>query len=150
MHVREAITQAVVTAITSLTTTGANVYRDRDTDEHPLKETEVPGLIVTDDDGERIETVSLGVSRLLDRHMPVHITAHVKASSGYSSDLNKILKELETALGSTAALGGAKSVELTSVGGRESSRAGEKAAVRQTFTFEFFYVTAHNAPDVAL
>jgi hypothetical protein len=27
---------------------------------------------------------------------------------------------------------------------------GDTPAVRQTFTFEFFYITAHDAPDVAL
>jgi hypothetical protein len=149
MHVREAITQAVVTAITSLTTTGANVFRDRDTDERPLQDAELPALTVTDD-GEPAETISIGISRLLDRRMRITIAAHVKSASGYSTTLNTILSELETALGNTASLGGAKSAELVDIAQREVSEGSEKPMVRQAFVFEFFYITAHNAPDVAL
>jgi hypothetical protein len=48
-HVREQIAVAALAAITSLTTTGANVFRDRDTEERPLQSTELPGLVVSDD-----------------------------------------------------------------------------------------------------
>lgn len=149
MHVREAIAQAVLTAITGLTTTGANVFRDRDTDENPLHATEIPALTVTDD-GEPAEVVSLGVSRLLERRMRITVAAHVKATSGYSTLLNTILSELETALGATGSLGGAKQVDLVEVRQREISDVADKPTVRQDFTFECFYITAHNAPDVAL
>jgi hypothetical protein len=149
VHVREAIMQAAVTVLTGLTTTGANVFRDRDTDEHPLHGAELPGLVITDD-GDPAEVVSIGVSRLLSRRMRVSIAAHVKATSGYSTTLNTILSELETALGNTASLGGAKEVNLVDVSQREIAEAADKPAVRQAFVFEFFYITAHNAPDVAL
>ena len=148
MHVREAITQAALTAVTGLSTTGANVFRDRDTDENPLHGSELPGLVVTDD-GEPSETVTLGVGRLLERNMRITFTAHVKASSGYSTTLNTILAEIEAALGAAASLGGAKWANLVEVGRRELSEGGDKPAVRQAFVFEFFYITAHNAPDVA-
>jgi hypothetical protein len=146
-HLREQITVAAIAAVTGLTTTGTRVYRDRDTDERPLQADEVPGLVVTDD-GDPSEIVTLGVGRLLERTMTLSIAAHVKAASGYSSLLNQILKEIEVALAG-ASLGGAKWAKLAQVAAREASEAGETPAVRQVFAFEFFYVTAHNAPDVA-
>jgi hypothetical protein len=82
--------------------------------------------------------------------MRITIAAHVKATSGYSATLNTILSELETALGNSASLGGAKSVELVEVAQREVAEGADKPTVRQSFGFEFFYITAHNAPDVAL
>jgi hypothetical protein len=65
-HVREQIVTAVVSAVTNLTTTGANVFRDRDTDENPLHVGELPGLVV-EDDGDPAEIVSIGIGRLLQR-----------------------------------------------------------------------------------
>jgi hypothetical protein len=74
----------------------------------------------------------------------------VKAASGYSAQLNQILKELELALSSGVSLGGAKYANLVEVAAREVSEGADQNAVRQAFSFEFFYITAHNAPDVAL
>lgn len=147
-HVREQIVTAVISAVTGLATTGANVFRDRDTDENPLHPGELPGLVLTDD-GEPAEIVSLGIGRLLQRTMRISFVAHVKATSGYSAQLNQILKELEVALAG-ASLGGAKYANYVEAGQREMSEGGDKNAVRQAFTYEFFYITAHNAPDVAL
>lgn len=147
-HVREQIAVAALAAVTGLTTTGARVFRDRDTDENPLKDNEVPGLVVLDG-GDPSELVTLGVHGLLERTMTLQFVAHVKASSGYQSELNKILKEIEVVL-EVSPLGGAKWALLTGVSEREQSEAGEKPAVRQTFSFEFFYVTERGVPDVAL
>lgn len=150
-HVREQITVAVVAAVTSLSTTGTRVFRDRDTAERPLSgeasTSELPGLVV-EDDGDPSEIVSLGVGRILERRMRIKISAHVKASS-YATTLNQILKEIEVAL-AAASLGGAKCAVLMEVGAREVSEAGDTPVVRQAFSFEFLYYTTHSAPDVAL
>lgn len=147
-HVREQIVVAAVAAVTGLATTGSNVFRDRDTDERPLQATELPALLV-DDDGDPAEIISIGQGRLLERTMRIRITAFVKSASGYSTLLNTILKEIEIAIAG-AALGGAKYALLALVDPREVDESGEKSAVRQAFHFDFYYVTAHNAPDVAL
>jgi hypothetical protein len=147
-HVREQIVVAVQAAVTNLTTTTTHVYRDRDTTERPLQAAELPGLTL-EDDGEPAEIVSLGVGRVLERTMKIRIVAHVKATSGYSAQLNLILKEVEVAL-SAAALGGAKYATLVSVEAREAAEGGDQNAVRQAFLFDLLYYTAHNAPDVAL
>lgn len=148
LHVREQIMAAVVSALTGLTTTGARVYRDRDTEERPLQSDEVPGLVI-DDDGDPAEILTMGVDRILARTMRVRVVAHVKAASGYSASLNLILKEVEIAL-SSAALGGAKYAALAQIGEREKSESGDLPVVRQEFTFEMPYYTTHDAPDVAL
>jgi hypothetical protein len=147
-HVREQIVTAVVSAVTGLGTTGANVFRDRDTDENPLHAAELPGLVV-EDDGEPAEIASMGVSRLLSRTMRIRFVAHVKAASGYSAQLNQILKEIEVGIAASG-LGGAKHASFVEAAAREQAEGGDKPAVRQAFSFEFFYITAHNAPDVAL
>jgi len=148
LHVREQIAVAVKAAITSLTTTGANVFRDRDTAERPLQSGEVPGLLI-DDNGEPAETITVDASGLLERAMRLSIEAHVKATSGYSAQLNLILKELEIALAG-ASLGGAKYAHLVEVGAREKSEAGDQPTLRQVFVFELLYYTAPGAPDTAL
>lgn len=146
-HVREQIAAAFVTAVTGLTTTGTNVTRDRDTEANPLQADELPGLIV-DDDGDGAEIISLGVGRYLNRTMRIRVTAHVKAVSGYKTQLNQILKEVEVAIATTT-LTGAKYATLAEVGAREVSEAGDQPTARQAFGFDVFYITAHNAPDVA-
>lgn len=148
-HIREQITVAAIALVTGLGTTGTKVYRDRDTEERPLQSDELPGLVVTDD-GDPSEVISLGRTRLLERRARISIVAHVKAASAYSTQLNQILKELEVAFGTAVSLGGAKWVNLVEASSREVSEAGDKPTVRQSFVFEFFYVTAHDAPDVAL
>ena len=147
LHLREQITVAVVTAVTSLTTTGANVFRDRDTEAEPLRDAELPGLVVLYAGGDAT-IMSMGVNRLLERHLRLTIEAHVKLATGYGAKLNLILQEIEVALAS-ASLGGAKYGHLTDEGAREVSAAGETRIARQSFTYEFYYVVAHNAPDVA-
>lgn len=148
-HVREQIAVAFIAAITGLATTGARVYRDRDTEAEPLDpNTELPALVV-EDDGDPAEIITLGNSRILERQMRVTVTAHVKALSGASTQLNQILKELEIAL-ALAPLGGAKYSVIASVAQRESSAAGDQPAKRQSFGFDLLYYTQHDVPDVAL
>ncbi len=147
-HVAEQIADAVVSAVTGLTTTGARVYRTRDTEERPLQENEVPGLNVMMG-GESPLISSMGIGRLLERVRLIHIDAHVKAASGYDSTLTLILKELEIAIAG-ASLGGAKYGHIEEVGEIEVSEGADKPIAKQRFTFAFTYFTAFNAPDVAL
>lgn len=147
-HVREQIAAAALVALTGLATTGARIWRDRDTDERPLQATELPGLTL-DDDGEPSEIVTVGNGRLLERRMRLRVMAHVKGLSGYSAQLNQILKECEIAL-SGAWSSAAKYSTLAEVGAREKSEAADQPIVRQQFNFEVVYYTAHNAPDVSL
>lgn len=147
-HVREQIAVAFVNALTGLATTGANVWRERDTDERPLREAELPALLV-DDDGEPAEISTLGTARILTRRMRLRVTAHVRALTGAGTSLNQILKEVEIAVAgiSSAAF---KYSSITDVSAREASEGADRPVMRQSFNFDVLYMTAHNAPDVPL
>lgn len=145
LHIREQITAAVAAAVTGLATTGARVYRARD---RALQDADLPGLIVRGM-GEAVDISSLGINRLLDRTMRVEIAAHVKASSGYDTTLNQVLKEIEVALVS-ANLSGGKYISPIEIGDPEISEEAEKPVARQIFVFEVPYFTQAGIPDVAL
>jgi len=148
-HVREQITAAAVAALTGLATTGARVFRDRDTAERPLQpDAEVPGLVI-EDDGDPAERITIDVARILERTMRLRVMAHVKKVAGYSAEMNQILKEVEIAM-DAATLTGAKDVVLAEVGARETAEGAEKPTVRQAFEFQILYYTAAGAPDVAI
>ena len=147
-HVRQQILAAAKTALTSLATTGANVFEDRDTEENPLQSGELPGLVI-EDDGDPAEIASLGRGRLLERRMRLRVTAHVKSATTPGATLNQILKEVEVAL-AAADLAGAKYCTLGEVAARETSEAAETKTMRRDFVFEVLYYTAHDVPDVAL
>lgn len=147
-HVREQIAAACVTALTGLATTGANVFRDRDTETDPLQPAEIPGLTV-DDDGDPAEIITIDPAQVLERRMALTVTGHVKATTGFSATLNQILAEIETKFAITP-ITGAQLVALTKVAPREKSQATDQPTVRQAFNFEILYYTAAGAPTVAL
>lgn len=152
-HVREQITVAALAALTGLTTTGSRVFRDRDTTERPLQANEVPGLVI-EDDGDPSERISvtpqLGADQVLERRMRLSVTAHVKKATGYSAEMNQILKEVEIAMAGASLLGGKADAQLAQVDERETAEGGDLPTVRQSFIFDVEYYTAAGAPDVAL
>lgn len=149
-HLRQQIHAALVSAVNGLATTGARVYVDRDTEARPLDAavSELPGLVLPDA-GDNAETVTIGLSGIMERRLRVPIAAHVKAQSSPGATLNQILKELEVAL-AAASLAGAKSCFLVDVAEREISEVAETRTARQVFTFEIVYYTARGVPDTAL
>jgi len=147
-HVREQIAVAFVAALTGLATTGTNVFRERDTEDRPLQEAELPALLV-DDDGEPAEMTSIGPGRVLQRRMRMRITAHVRALTGAGTTLNQILKEVEIAVAGITS-GAFKYATITDISAREAAESADQPLMRQSFNFDVLYMTAHNAPDVPL
>lgn len=145
-HVRKTIRDAVVTALTGLTTTGAHVFPGRN---YPLESTDLPGLVVYSDE-EEVNIGSLGVARTQDRDMSVMIEAHFKDTASLDDKGDTILAEVETALGAAGVnLGGAKYIQLSHI---EFERDGEseQPGARMRMTFKANYYTALGAPTVAL
>lgn len=143
-HIRSAIRAAAVSALTSLTTTGARVYAGR---VYPLKSAHVPGLLVYTD---REDSNSEGASSVLERQLDLVVEAYVKENDTFDATIDTIVKEVETALSAAGVnLGGGKYAHLRSV---EIEREGEgdKPVGRARMTFEVMYCTAHGAPTVAL
>ena len=92
-HRAESIMAAVITAVTGLTTTGANVYRAR---AYPLEISGIPALLVWQgEDSAQTEMIGDEVISLLE----IHIDAIVREpTTQIDTTLNKIREEVTVAL----------------------------------------------------
>ena len=153
-HVRQQIREALVTALTGLTTTGSNVFNGRPEDQE-LQTTELPALLIDTIEGGDINSLSMGgVSRIIERQLIITITGAVKANSGYLDTLDDIFKEVETALAASVSantLGGlVKYINPTAEPQVEISGEADKIIARASQPFVAPYITALNSPINAL
>lgn len=93
---------ALVTALTGLTTTGANVFDDETT---PIPEASLPALRVLDDGVGQIEYATQRVPRTLLRTQGYTVRALCKIANA-KSKVNTILAEVEAAVYANRTLGG--------------------------------------------
>lgn len=148
-HVRQQIREAAAAALTGLSTTGARVYQSR---VHVLGDADLPCIVITTND-ETVERGSIGVQALLRRMLSLQVTAKAKATANLDDTLDTIVKEVETALNASVSantLGGlAKHVDLSSVV-IDMDGEGEKPVGQAVMNFNVYYMTAANAPDIAI
>jgi hypothetical protein len=146
-HLRRQIRDAIATAVTGLATTGARVYTSR---VHPLTADELPGLRIMTQ-SELVGDTSLGAPRVLERRLRLTVHAIAQALDTLDDTLDQICKEVEVALAMPcAALANlAKSITLVATDIDMSGDA-ERPVGIAAMTYEVFYMTAENAPDVAL
>ena len=109
-HVRKAIREHVVTTITSLSTTGSNVYETR---YFPLQTGNLPALIVYTLD-ETVEDYTLGQNtRTQFRALNLIIEAHCRGTANIDDTLDTIAEEVEEAMVTDITRGGhAKDTKL--------------------------------------
>lgn len=143
-HVRQQIREAVATAVTGLTTTGARVYQSR---VRPLSDADLPCLLVSSDD-ETVQRESFDADCILRRELVVSIRAAAKATSALDDTLDTIIKEVETALAATA-IGGADGLTLASVQ-IEMDDSLEKPVGMANLRYAVTYFTAAGSPTTAL
>lgn len=143
---RKQALDAIVTALTGLTTTGTKVFLGRVT---ALARNEVPGLIVRGS-LERIETDAMR-PRVQQRNFGVFVLVHVRETDDYEETLNQVFSEVEVALANASVAGGfgAKSITLRGISDPDRVQ-NEVTYVQAAMDFEVFYVTAEGAPEVAL
>jgi hypothetical protein len=144
-HIRQQIRDAVKTALTGLSTTGANVFDSR---VYELNDAELPALRIFTN-GEDVEIESMGLSRLHKRTLELVVEACVKQNGVFDDTLDAIIKEIEVALAANQGAGGAKWIQLQKIE-VELAGEGEKPAGVGRMTFQVPYITALGAPDVAL
>ena len=141
---RKQALDAIVTAVTGLTTTGANVFLGRPS---PLARTEVPGLVVRSGN-ERVEPRSFPRPRVQERFFQVDILVHVRETDDFEDALNLIIGEIEVALADPSVVAGfgAKAITLRNIDapGRVQN---EVTYVQAAMNYEVWYFTAENAPD---
>jgi len=93
-HVRQQLREAVANTVTSLTTTGANVFQSR---VYPLQTSELPCLIVTTD-GDQASNLTVHNPVQQQRETVVRIDAYARGVTSLDDTLDTICKEVEAAI----------------------------------------------------
>jgi len=145
-HVRKQIRDNVVTALTGLTTTGANVYRTR---VYPLASGKLPGLaIYTSSETSSFETVTRPRTRM--RVLDLMVEGYASGTTNLDNTLDQIALEVEEALETDPTRGGlAKDTQLT-LTETELIGEGEKVAAVVKMTFEIQYMTLEDDAEIAV
>ena len=140
-HVRKAIREHVVTTITSLSTTGSNVYETR---YFPLQTGNLPALIVYTLD-ETVEDYTLGQNtRTQFRALNLIIEAHCRGTANIDDTLDTIAEEVEEAMVTDISRGGnAKDTKLVSTE-VDFDTASQKTGLMR-LTYLITYNTVENA-----
>jgi len=140
-HIRKSIREHVVTTVTSLSTTGSNVYETR---YFPLQTGNLPALIVYTLD-ETIEDYTIGQNtRTQFRALNLIIEAHCRGTANIDDTLDTIAEEVEEAMVTDITRGGhAQDTKLVSTD-IEFDTASQKTGLMR-LTYLISYNTVENA-----
>ena len=144
-HVRKQIRDAIVTALTGLTTTGSNVFRSRI---YPLESSKLPGLCIFTR-SEAVEFDTLTISRSINRVLDVSVEAYVSATANYDNTLDTIAVEVEEALAADVTLGGLSKDMQTTAFEVDFAGDGEQPVAVGRFTVTVQYRTAERDVETA-
>jgi hypothetical protein len=144
-HVRTQIRQRIATLLTGLPTTGSNVFSTR---VYPLQDSELPALRIFTE-REPSQTITMNPPGDQERILEVRVEAIAKTNTALDDTLDEICKEVEIALVADALEPLARSIDLRTTETNPEGSA-EHPTGSAIMTFEVGYVTARNAPDVAL
>lgn len=143
-HLHKQIRDALVTALTGLATTGANVFGSR---RAVIGEGQLPALRIWFD-GERAEPVSIHPNHLQERVPGVAVEACAKDIVGTEDDLDQIAKEVEIALSAGITVAGKSlAVYYRGIDALDDDPQVNKPVAVKTMRFEIPYVSPSNAPD---
>lgn len=142
-HVHTQIREALVTALTGLTTTASRVHANR---LYPLAESGLPALRISLD-AETVEGYTLHPNPILDRRLTAVVEACAESTSGTAdATVEKIAKEVETALAAGISPGGHHLDVLYTGSNYDDEAGGLDAAVRR-MEFRIDFSTPANGPD---
>jgi hypothetical protein len=145
-HARQQIRDRVVTTLTGLTTTGANVFSNR---VYRLGNTELPCWLVFMTD-ESSEPLAMGATTTIRRQVQIEIEGRAIANADIADLLDTMSTEAEAAIGADHTLGGlVKDIILTRTEIALTGD-GEQVAGIVRMTFDAVYVTATNNPETLL
>jgi hypothetical protein len=142
-HLHKQIRDAVVTALTGLTTTSTRVYANR---LMPLPDELSPTLLITLDE-ETATPVTLHTSPIYERELRLSVAAIVKATSALDDTLDQISKEVEVALAAGITLSGRR-LDFTYTGMSFDDEQSDKPVGIKRMNFTVPFTAAANAPDV--
>lgn len=144
-HVRKQIRDALVTAVTGLTTTGSRVYRSR---VYPLESGKLPGLCVYTKP-EKVINSTITRPRTQMRQLEASIEAYLMTNTNFDNTLDTIAVEIEEAIYSNSALNAlVKQINIT---GFEADYVGEgeKVVGVGKFNVEIIYSVRENDVETA-
>jgi len=147
--VEKQIRDAVVTVLTGLTTTGANVFPYRF---YPVAENQLPALLVYTDD-EEIEPdtlATLGGGHKKAHKLEVRIEVLEKQSLEVEGTIALIYKEVIIALEADPTLGGLVKDLMNTSNSKDTNDEGEQPAIAGIMTWQAEYRTVEGAPDVSV
>ncbi len=145
-HAREQIRDAVVIALTGLTTTGSRVYASR---VYPMSEDNMPGIIVYTKT-EISSPATLTIPRRIERNLNIMIDAYAKRLNDYDDTVDKICSEVESAIYSNAALKTlVKDIFIAETEIKLSGEA-EKPVSIASLTLACRYYTPENNPETLI
>ena len=146
-HLRRQIRERIVADVTSLSTTGANVFEDR---VYSVEASKLPCLLVYDIE-ESHEIESSGNPRGIVSELSVSIDGHAQGGDGKTvmQTLNLIQKEVQVAMQADIKINSlARDSYLISADASLSAE-GAKPTGRISMNFLVTYSYLENAPDVA-
>lgn len=142
-HVRQQLRDAVATALTGLTTTGARVFTNR---VYPVDVSDCPCLIVRSD-GDDVEAQTIHQPYLQVRQTRIQVEAYAEGVDGFDDEIDTICQEVETAIANASSIL-VKGMYLR--GTRIDFDQGEQPIGRATMVFTKDLYTQSNAPQTAL
>ena len=146
-HGREQIRDAIVTLVTGLTTTGANVFQSRI---YPLAEsTDLPGLCVYTFN-EEIDEEKGKIEKLDFRYLTVKVDGYAKLIAGLDDTLDDIAQEVEVAVLADQRLGGLSTLIDLLETEIEVKTESEKPVGVVSMSFKVGYLTATGTPQTII
>jgi len=142
-HLHKQIRDAIVTALTGLTTTGSRVYANR---LMPLPDVLSPSLLITLDEESAIP-LTFTANPIYERTLSLSVAAVAKATSALDDTLDQISKEVEAALAGGITLSGRR-LDFTYAGMSFDDEQSDKPVGIKRMSFNLVYSSAANAPDV--
>lgn len=143
-NVRTQIRDQVATTLTSLTTTGANVFTNRIA---PVEQRLLPCLVVTTN-SQTVTPLSLGGNRLLEARLDLTIEGYATGNS-LDDTLDTIASEVQVAMTSSSLDALTKNVSLVSLSVNFADTSDVPAGyISVTYEIEFHYY--ENDPDTSI
>lgn len=145
-HLRRQIRERIASNVTSLTTTGTNVFQSR---VYPLEDSALPCLLVyaTSEDSD---ILNQGTPRLLLRTLSITIQGVAAESSDIDDKLDLIAKEVETALAGDREINSLAQDSFLTSSEIEINADGAKTVGILRLNYSVEYRAYDNAPDSAL
>jgi hypothetical protein len=148
-HVRTQCRDAAVTLLTSLTTTGANVFAGRP-ESRSLQTTELPGLLVYTNETEAEDAAGQIGSRRMVELCQLMVEGVAQGTGDVDKTLDTIEKEVRAALAGAPTLSGKAKLVTFTGSEKEHDAENEQPTWRIRMNFTLEYHTRETAPDTAL